>query len=244
MNSEQITVTQREFVAAAKAAIAAGCDGIEVHAGNGYLFDQFHHTNINQRHDEYGGDLYARCRFTLETIDELASAVGAGRVAVRLSPFGLFNQTFGVQRVEQWTYLCEELSGKGLAYVHIIEPRFDEYKGHADKQIILEEMGVGGMTLAPFREALRSTPMLVAGGFGPDNYQRGLRDGSYDFVAFGRFFIANPDLVDRLKRSDKLYKWDRKRFYGPFEDNEMGYTVHPSREYAANSDVLKAQLAD
>lgn len=108
-------------------------------AANGYIFDQFHHSNINQRTDSYGGSLEARCKFTLETIAKISAAIGAERLGVRLAPFGYFNQTKGEQRLEQWTYLCEQLSGLGLAYVHLIEPRFDEIKTENEK---LEALGV------------------------------------------------------------------------------------------------------
>ena len=82
-----------------------------------YLFDQFHHTNVNKRTDEYGGSIENRCRFTLETVDKICAAVGAGRFGVRLSPYGLFNEVNGETRMEQWTYLCTELDKRGLAYV-------------------------------------------------------------------------------------------------------------------------------
>ncbi|OCF36050.1 hypothetical protein I316_01922 [Kwoniella heveanensis BCC8398] len=239
MTVEDIQRTQEEFVSAALKAREVGFDGIEIHAGNGYLFDQFHHSNINTRTDQYGGSFPNRCRFTLETVTKLCSAIGANKVAVRLTPFGLFNQTFGEKRVEQWTYLCEELSKFGLAYVHMVEPRFDEFKSAAEKQSFLE-----AISLQPFREVLGSTPLMVAGGYGPDNLHEGIQKGEHDLVAFGRYYTANPDLVSRLKSGEPLYKWDRSRFYGPFEDNEIGYTVFPKREYASDQDRLKAQLAD
>ncbi|KAK4689046.1 hypothetical protein P7C73_g1067, partial [Tremellales sp. Uapishka_1] len=236
MTQEDIISTEEDFVKAAVAARKAGCDGIEIHAGNG---------NINQRTDDYGGSIENRCRFTLETIDKLCAAIGSGRVAVRLSPFGLFNQTYGTQRVEQWVYLCQELAKRKLAYVHMIEPRFDEFKSASEKQAALGDMSVASdISLAPFRRALGSTPLLAAGGFGPDNLEKGFQDGSYDFVAFGRYFCSNPDLVDRLREELPLYKWDRSRFYGPFEDNAIGYTVHRNQEFSHASDRLKAQLAD
>ncbi|KAK8870134.1 hypothetical protein IAR55_000704 [Kwoniella newhampshirensis] len=206
--------------------------------------DFFHHSNINQRTDEYGGSPENRCRFTLETVDKVCAAVGSGRVGVRLTPFGLFNQTHGEKRIEQWTYLCKELSTRNLAYVHMVEPRFDEFKGAGEKALALSDMSLDqDISLAPFRAVLAKTPLISAGGFGPDNFEEGVENGSYDLVAFGRFFVANPDLVERLKNKEPLYKWDRSRFYGPFEDNAIGYTVHPTRVLAASTDRLKAQLA-
>nr|XP_031860299.1 uncharacterized protein CI109_004183 [Kwoniella shandongensis]KAA5527371.1 hypothetical protein CI109_004183 [Kwoniella shandongensis] len=175
MSKEDIAATQRDFVNAARNAREIGFDGVEIHAGNGYLFDQFHHSNINQRTDEYGGSIENRCRFTLETVDQISAAIGSARLGVRLSPFGLFNQTHGEKRMEQWTYLCNELSKRNVAYVHMIEPRFDEFKGASEKALALSEMSLDqDISLAPFRKALGKTPLMSAGGFGPDNYEEGI----------------------------------------------------------------------
>ncbi|WWC94382.1 hypothetical protein V866_001224 [Kwoniella sp. B9012] len=249
MTQEDISNTQNDFVNAAQKAMEVGFDGIEVHAGNGYLFDQFLHSNINIRTDKYGGSVEKRCRFVLETVGRLCEAIGPSKVAVRLTPFGmLFGQTFGENRLEQWSYLCGELGKFGLAYVHLVEPRFDELKSASEKQDALKDMVSNGqeeVSLKPFRKALgSSTPLITAGGFGPENANEGIQNGTSDLVAFGRYFVANPDLVDRLKNKEALYKWDRSRFYGPFVDNEVGYTVFPSREFAKEGDISKAQLAD
>ncbi|WWC62257.1 uncharacterized protein I303_104853 [Kwoniella dejecticola CBS 10117] len=248
MSKKDILDTQADFVQAAKNAMLVGFDGIEVHGGNGYLFDQFLHSNINTRTDEYGGSSKNRCRFVLETIEKLCDAIGPQKVAIRLTPFGLFGQTYGSDRLEQWSYLCAELSKFGLAYVHLIEPRFDELKSAGEKQIALKDMVESGsedISLLPFRKALCDhTPIITAGGFGPDNMSESIKYGVSDLVAFGRYFVANPDLIDRLKNGEPLYKWDRSRFYGPFDDNELGYTVFKERHIAEKGDILKAQLAD
>ncbi|KAK9896816.1 FMN-linked oxidoreductase [Cystobasidium minutum MCA 4210] len=243
MSKDDIEATQNDFVQAAVNALSVGFDGIEVHAGNGYLFDQFHHSNINLRDDEYGRDIEGRSKFTLETVQKLCNAIGAGRVAVRLSPFGLFNETLGEERIPQWQYLCTQLGQMGLAYVHLIEPRFDEFKSASEKLAAFKNYNVEDLTLKHFKQALGSTPIMAAGGFGPDNFQEGLQSGAHDLMAFGRFFVANPDLVQKLRDQEPLYKWDRSRFYGPFPDNEVGYTVHPSRVFAASGDISKGQLA-
>ncbi|KAL7418602.1 hypothetical protein Q5752_007060 [Cryptotrichosporon argae] len=243
MDADDIARVQDEFVRCARAAREVGFDGVEIHAGNGYLFDQFHHSNINKRTDAYGGSLEARCTFTLETVRKLMAAIGAGRLGVRLTPFGLFNQAEGEQRVEQWTYLCAELAKLGVAYVHLIEPRFDEFKSAAEKAASLSSLSLAP-SLAPFRAALGSTPLVSAGGHTPTSLHATLDGGAADAVAFGRYFIANPDLVDRLRTGDRLYKWDRSRFYGPFDDNELGYTVHKAQKWAVEADAAQAQLAD
>lgn len=116
--------TIRDYCNAAKTAMEIGFDGVELHAGNGYLPEQFLSSNVNKRTDEYGGSPEKRCRFVLELMDELAATVGEDNLAIRLSPFGLFNQARGEQRVETWTFLCESLkkAHPNLSYVSFIEP--------------------------------------------------------------------------------------------------------------------------
>ncbi|BGP12766.1 hypothetical protein JCM10213_007281 [Rhodosporidiobolus nylandii] len=229
LTTEEIAATQQDFVNAAKRAMEAGADGVEIHAANGYLFDQFHHDNINQRTDSYGGSIENRNRFTLETVDKICAAIGASRFGVRLAPFGMFNQTRGSQRQEQWTALCGELNKRGLAYIHLIEPRFDELKSEAEKMSALGEnnpMDQLELSLRPYREACADTPVIAAGGYNDKNFNERL-GADHDLVAFGRYFCSNGDLVERLRTGQKLFPYDRSRFYGPFPDNEVGYTVHP-----------------
>ncbi|KAI5475978.1 hypothetical protein MNV49_000537 [Pseudohyphozyma bogoriensis] len=213
---EEIAETQGDFVRAAKKSIESGFDGIEIHAANGYLFDQFHHSNINNRTDQYGGSIENRCRFTLETVDQLVAGIGADRVGVRLAPFGFFNQTLGEQRLEQWTYLCEELAKKGLAYVHLIEPRFDELKSENEKRALLGEVQIDAAqtTLEPFRNALGATPVIAAGGYTGQNCFEGVEKGEHDLVAFGRLYCSNADLVEKVRQGKKLFHYNRARFYG------------------------------
>ena len=119
-----IKQTIQDFCKAAETAMKVGFDGVELHGGNGYLPEQFLSSNINKRTDEYGGSPEKRCRFVLELMDELAKTIGEDNLSIRLSPFGLFNQTRGEQRLETWTYLCEQLkqTHPNLSYVSFIEP--------------------------------------------------------------------------------------------------------------------------
>lgn len=119
-----IKKTIRDYCDAAETAMKIGFDGVEVHSGNGYLPEQFLSSNINKRTDEYGGSPEKRCRFVLELMGELAGKIGEENLAIRLTPFGLFNQARGEERVETWTYLCRELKGglPGLSYVSFVEP--------------------------------------------------------------------------------------------------------------------------
>ncbi|KAL8290033.1 hypothetical protein RQP46_002972 [Phenoliferia psychrophenolica] len=227
---EQIQATQEDFVKAALMAREAGFDGYVLPAFR-YLFDQFLHSNINQRTDAYGGDMKKRCRFTLETTAKVAAAIGKDRIGVRLAPFGYFNQARGEERVEQWTYLCSELAKLDVTYVHLVEPRFDEMVSENEKLEALgkEAIDPKAVSLAPFRAALGSTPVIAAGGYNATNCTEGIEKGEHDLVAFGRYFCSNGDLVERLRDGKPLLHYNRERFYGPFPDNEIGYTIHPEQ---------------
>lgn len=124
MSVEHIQRTIGDYVIAAKTAMEIGFDGVEIHGGNGYLPEQFLSSNVNKRTDEYGGSPEKRCRFVLELMDQVAKAIGEENLSIRLSPFGLFNQARGEQRLETWSYLCEGLkkAHPALSYVSFIEP--------------------------------------------------------------------------------------------------------------------------
>lgn len=124
LSVEHIKKTIKDYCNAAEKAMHIGFDGVEIHAGNGYLPEQFLSSNINKRTDKYGGSPEKRCRFVLELMGELAKRIGEGNLAIRLSPFGLFNQARSEQRVETWTYLCKSLkyAHPALSYVSFIEP--------------------------------------------------------------------------------------------------------------------------
>ncbi|KDQ57987.1 hypothetical protein JAAARDRAFT_155650 [Jaapia argillacea MUCL 33604] len=245
MTLDEIVQVQNEYVTAAKMAIEeCKFDGIEVHAANGYLLDQFHHSNINHRSDEYGISIENRCRFTITLAQKLCDAVGSDRVAFRLAPFGLFNETRGEEREPQWVYLCSELSKLSIAYIHLIEPRFDELQSESDKLASLHSTpNLHDISLAPYQKAIKSpTKCIVAGGYDGDNCWEGIEKGEYDAIAFGRYFVSNEDLVGRLRTGKPLYRCDRSTFYGPFPDNALGYTIHPHREFADQTDKGQSQL--
>jgi 2,4-dienoyl-CoA reductase-like NADH-dependent reductase (Old Yellow Enzyme family) len=124
-----------DYVNAAKLAVdECGFDGVELHGGNGYLPEQFLSSNINTRTDAYGGSPEKRCTFVLELMDALAGAIGEDKLAIRLSPFGLYNQARGEQRLETWGHLCKELKRKHkLSYVHFIEPRYEQVHSLEEK---------------------------------------------------------------------------------------------------------------
>ncbi|KAI3397798.1 hypothetical protein diail_10331 [Diaporthe ilicicola] len=233
MTVEKIKQTIGDFCKAAKAAVDAGFDGVELHGGNGYLPEQFLSSNINKRTDDYGGSPEKRCRFVLELMSELAKTVGQDNLAIRLSPFGLFNQARGEQRLETWGHLCRELkkSLPVLSYVSFIEPRYEQIFSEEQKQAFLDSWGLPEVDLSEFRGIFGSTPFLSGGGWNDQNAWGEVEAGKYDALLFGRYFISNPDLVDRLRDGRPLTPYDRSRFYGPFpNDPHVGYTDYPTWE--------------
>jgi 2,4-dienoyl-CoA reductase-like NADH-dependent reductase (Old Yellow Enzyme family) len=232
-------------------AMEAGFDGVEVHGGNGYLPEQFLSSNINQRTDEYGGSPEKRCRFVIELMEGLANSIGAENCAIRLSPFGLFNQTFGEERVETWSFLCEQLKKKipKLSYVSLIEPvsvsnslrvlqssyvlqRYEQIHSYNEKDSVIRGWGLDPSTinLKFLREIMGDTPFFSAGGWNDTNCWGALETGECDALVMGRYFLSNPDLVERLRLGKPLTKYDRATFYGPMEDRRLGYTDYPTWE--------------
>ncbi|KAF5608412.1 OYE2-NADPH dehydrogenase (old yellow enzyme) isoform 1 [Fusarium subglutinans] len=229
MTVDKIKSTIRDYVNAAKNAIEAGFDGVEVHGGNGYLVEQFLSSNINRRTDNYGGSEEKRCNFALELMEELAKAIGQENLAIRLTPFGLFNQARGEKRVETWSHLCRELKSRlpKLSYVSFVEPRYEQIFSEAEKQKFLGSWGLPTADLSLFRSIFGDTPFFSAGGFNDVNSWGVVESGKYDGLLYGRYFISNPDLVERLRNGWQLQAYDRKTFYGPFENNAVGYTDYP-----------------
>ncbi|KAA8652849.1 hypothetical protein EYZ11_003325 [Aspergillus tanneri] len=225
LSVEHLKRTIRDYCQAAETAMRIGFDGVELHAGNGYLPEQFLSSNVNRRTDEYGGSPEKRCRFVLELMDALAQSVGQENLSIRLSPFGLYNQARGEQRVETWTFLCESLKKAlpNLSYVSFIEPRYEQIFSYEEKDKFLSSWGLLNVDLTRFRQIFGSTPFFSAGGWNQSNSWGVLEEGRYDALLYGRFFTSNPDLVDRLKKGIPLEPYHRGRFYGPFEDNAAYY---------------------
>ncbi|RAH65407.1 alkene reductase [Aspergillus aculeatinus CBS 121060] len=228
-----IKQTIRDYCEAAKTAMEIGFDGVEVHGGNGYLPEQFLSSNINKRTDAYGGSPEKRCQFVLELMNELAQTVGEENLAIRLSPFGLFNQARGEQRMETWIFLCESLKQAlpNLSYVSFIEPRYEQIFSVAEKDTFLQSWGLSDVDLSSFRKIFGSTPFFSAGGWDQTNSWNVLESGRYDALLYGRYFTSNPDLVERLYKGIPFTPYDRSRFYGPFEDNSVCYVDYkPAHE--------------
>ncbi|PGH10651.1 hypothetical protein AJ79_05365 [Helicocarpus griseus UAMH5409] len=233
MTVPHIKKTIQDYVTLAKKAREIGFDGLEVHAGNGYLPEQFLSTNINKRTDEYGGSIEKNCTFTLELMDELSKAIGEEHLGVRLTPFGMMGQARSEKRIEIWSHLCENLAKRhpNLGYVHFIEPRYEQAISYEDKDKYLASQGLTGVTLEPFRKLLGSIPVICAGGFNNKTAWGVIESGKYDGLVFGRPFVSNPDFVHRLRNGIPLSPPDPSRFFGPFpDDNAIGYCDYPTAE--------------
>lgn len=205
-----------DFVAAARRAIDAGFDGIELHGANGYLFEQFLNGALNTREDAYGGSIANRQRFLLETLDALAAAIGSARVGVRLSPFGrLFDMQPYAEESATWLSLASALNERKLAYVHLSD------------QLTIGAEAIPAGFASHFRQAYKGT-LIAAGGFNRELAEAVLQAGDLDLVAFGRPFIANPDLVERMQNGWPLAEGDRATFYGVNGSPTQGYTDYPA----------------
>ena len=212
------------FAAAARNAVeTAGFDGVEIHGANGYLLDQFLNTGANQRTDDYGGSIENRARLMLEVTRAVADAVGPGRVGLRLSPVTPANDIVDANPQPLYEYLARQLAPLGLAYVHVIEgatggPR--EVEGRPFDYAAFK---------AAYREAGGRGAWMVNNGYDRDMAQEAVASGRADIVAFGRAFISNPDLVERLRRGAPLNAWDQTTVYG---GGEHGYIDYPALEQA------------
>jgi len=217
LETEEIPSLVEDYARAARNAKDADFDGVEVHGANGYLLDQFLQDGSNQRDDQYGGSIENRARLLLEVVDSATSVWGAGRVGVRLSPYGTFNDMRDSDPIKLFTYVLEQLDSRKIAYVHLIEPRSSS-AGSQDGNI----QDVPD-TAHLFRKAY-SGVLISAGGYARNDAMKVVEEGYADAVAFGRLFISNPDLPKRLEKNSALTKYDRGTFYG---GAEKGYTDYP-----------------
>ncbi len=213
LSVREIGLVIQDYVQAAENAIKAGFDGVEIHAANGYLPEQFINGALNTRNDEYGGEsIENRLRFVLEVTDAVSKAIGAGKTGLRLAPFGrLFDMHEFNGEEQTWLTLAEKLTTRGLAYVHL-----------SDQQTLGEQAIPEGF-IEKFRKAYHGT-LIIAGGFDRQRAETYLQEGKADLIAFGRPYIANPDLTERMKNDWPLNEVNRATMYGGAEE---GYTDYP-----------------
>ncbi|WP_324698961.1 alkene reductase [Novosphingobium aerophilum] len=216
LETEEVARITHDFVRAARTAIDAGFDGVELHGANGYLFEQFVNGALNKREDRYGGSIANRLRFMLETLDAISAEIGSNRVGVRVSPFGrLFGMKPYEDEAETWVTLASEFEKRSLAYVHLSD-----------------QLTIGAEKMPEnFARDFRNTYtgiLIAAGGFEKDTAEAALQSGELDLIAFGRPFIANPDLVERMRAGHPTNAADRATWYGDL--GARGYTDYPTWE--------------
>ena len=218
MTTDDISSSIDEYVKAARNATAAGFDGVEIHGANGYLINQFLDPGSNRRVDAYGDDEAGRNRFAVDVSVAVIAAIGAERVGIRLSPYGLFNDMSGSYEgiAAQYTDLATELGKLQLAYLHLV----DHSAMGAPKP---EPVTVKAMC-HEFRAA-GGRAIMLSGGYDRERAEADLQSGAADMVAFGRPFISNPDLVERMKGGIALVEANQATFYSPGKE---GYTDYPS----------------
>lgn len=200
---------------------------------NVLVIDQFLHSNLNTRTDEYGGSPEARCKFPLDLLAAVTSAIGPSNVAIRLDPACLYQGTYGVERVETWTHLCSQIaaqysgSSEKLSYVHFIEPRQDRIDENSEA--FYKCWTLPKVSNETFRAIIKSAsiPCISCGGWDGSNAVSGIEAG-WDSIALARWFVSNPDLPERFRLGCELQKFDRSRFYGSWDGvREHGYTDYP-----------------
>ncbi|WP_150050008.1 alkene reductase [Methylomonas rhizoryzae] len=207
-----------DYRRAAERALRAGCDGIEIHAANGYLLDQFLHSKTNQRNDAYGGSIANRYRLLGEVVAAIATVWPSHRIGVRLSPNGAFNDMGSADYREQFAYVAQQLDKLNLAYLHV-----------------MDGLGFGfhhlgaAMTLTEFRHYFHG-PLMGNCGYDQASAEQAVASGAADLIAFGRPFISNPDLVERFAKNAALNpEADVAHWYTP--GGATGYIDFPCLQY-------------
>lgn len=213
MSAGEINAAKIEFVTAARNAVEAGFDGVELHAANGYLLEQFLSPHTNKREDIYGGSIENRTRFVLEVADEVSLAIGKNKTGIRVSPYGVFNDMPHYDEIDAtYSYLAEQLNKIGVAYIHVVD------------------LSSGGAPEVPaeIKREIRSkfeNTLILSGGYTLTTAERDITSGFADIVAIGKPFISNPDLIERFHKGLPLnITLDASTFYtaGP-----KGFTDYP-----------------
>lgn len=214
LRTDEIPLVVNDFRLAARNAMEAGFDGIEIHGAHGYLVDQFLKDQINDRTDKYGGSLENRCRFALEIVEAIVNEIGSDKIGIRLSPFADYMESGDSNPKALGLYMAESLSKFSVLYCHMVEPRMKK----------VGEKSECPHSLVPLRKAFNGT-FISAGGYDREDGNQAVAENRTDLVAFGRLFLANPDLPLRFELNAPLNKYDRETFYAP--DPVIGYTDYP-----------------
>lgn len=210
---DEIKAIVKDYARAAKNAIEAGFDGVEIHGANGYLVDEFLRDGTNIREDAYGGNIENRSRFLFEVIEAVTAEIGADKTGLRLSPSGTFNDMTDSNPQTHFTYVCEKLNDYGLAYLHIVDALEADIRH-----------GANVVELPIIRNAYKGV-LITCGGYDKQRGNQVIEDQQADAVAYGTLFISNPDLPERFKTNADLNEPDINTFY---TQDEKGYTDYPT----------------
>lgn len=214
MTAEDIVSTQKEYVTAAKNAMEAGFDGVELHGANGYLLEEFLSPVSNVRTDKYDGNIENRCRFVIEVASAVADAIGKGKTGIRLSPYGVAGDMPNYPEIDAtYDYLSKELNKLGIAYIHLVD---HSAMGAPTVPIEIKKL---------IRKNFKNT-LIICGGYTKDSAEADLESGLCDLVGFGRPFINNPDLVERLEHDHELCQNLKTELF--YTADENGYTDYPN----------------
>jgi len=213
MTKADIDATIADYATATQNAMAAGFDGVEVHSANGYLLHEFLASNTNQRSDEYGGSLQNRARLLFEVMEAVLAEAPAGRVGVRVSPLFTLNGMNDTNPAETFGYVSEHLGRLGIAYLHVADT--DVMRGAEPKMD----------RILPFTREKFDGVLMLNGAYTPERARKAVTDGDGDCVAFGRLYLANPDLPQRIRQNGPYNEPNPATFYGGAAE---GYTDYPT----------------
>jgi N-ethylmaleimide reductase len=217
MSIEDIKRTVQDFKNAAKNAMEADFDGIEIHSSNGYLFHQFFNGTSNKRNDEYGGSIENRAKILFETIDAIKEVMPENKIGLRLNPslHGIFGMTMDEETIPTFDYIIKKLNDYDLAYLHLSEPFND-----------VSEVPYAVTEIAKRYRPMYDGTLMINAGFDQESGNKVIEEGNADLVAFGKPYISNPDLVERFAENIPLSDWDTDTFYVP---GAKGYIDYESK---------------
>ncbi|KAG2375506.1 hypothetical protein LR48_Vigan442s003300 [Vigna angularis] len=216
LRTDEIPHVVNDFKIAARNAMEAGFDGVEIHGAHGFLLDQFMKDQVNDRTDKYGGSLENRCRFSLEVVEAIVNEIGADRVGIRLSPFIDYFQSGDSNPLQLGLYMANALNRYNLAYLHVVAPRMGSMGGKLESP----------QGMVSMRKAFNGT-FIAVGGYDREEGMKAIAENRADLVAYGRLFLSNPDLPRRFALNAPLNKYDRQTFYKGHPDPLVGYIDYP-----------------
>ncbi len=215
MSLEEIKITQNDFIQAAKNAVEAGFDGVEIHSSNGYLFHQFFNGTSNHREDRYGGSKENRARFFFEVLDGIKAVIPENRVGARFNPslHNVFGMTMDEETIPTFDYIIERLDREyNLAYIHLSQPFSD-----------VSDLDYAVTDIAKYYRPKYKGTLMINGGYDQEKGNKVISEGHADLVSFAKLYVSNPDLPERFKENVPVSDWDKNTFYTPGKEGYIDY---------------------